>query len=63
MRRVQKLDDQTEACLWMGCEGYATHEVINVAGETEASGCEFHAHQFKRKQNDMQRARDSHPST
>ena len=60
-RKVLPVQDGA-ICLWMGCEGPATHEVVNIAGETEAYGCEFHAHAFRRHQESQDGAKTRHPS-
>ncbi len=62
MRRVAFNEEVGRPCLWSNCTNDATHVVINVVGEIEGSGCEFHAHQFKKHQDDHA-SRKTHPST
>jgi len=50
-------------CLWMVCGHPATHEVVNIAGETETTGCSFHCYAYRRQTDGEDGSRQRHPST
>lgn len=62
MRRVIPADHVGE-CPWMGCTNDITHDIVNVAGETESVGCEFHAHQYRKYAEALAASKAAHPST
>jgi len=51
MRKAVETTEDHGPCLWMSCSKPVTHEVINIVGDIEGVGCEWHAHSLKYRLN------------